>query len=51
MCNSREDRSSGCFNLFIPLSVSPEKPTVGGQRERGGLGLLQGASTPLRKHT
>ncbi|XP_014005932.2 sentrin-specific protease 2 isoform X1 [Salmo salar] len=26
-----------------------EKPTVGGQRERGGLGLLQGASPPLRK--
>ncbi|XP_071243880.1 sentrin-specific protease 2-like isoform X2 [Salvelinus alpinus] len=25
-----------------------EKPTVGGQRERGGLGLLQGASTPLQ---
>nr|XP_046180294.1 sentrin-specific protease 2-like isoform X3 [Oncorhynchus gorbuscha] len=28
-----------------------EKPTVGGQRERGGLGLLQGASPPLRKHS
>ncbi|XP_029521148.2 sentrin-specific protease 2-like isoform X1 [Oncorhynchus nerka] len=28
-----------------------EKPTVGGQRERGGLGLLQGASPPLRKNT
>ncbi|XP_038835847.1 sentrin-specific protease 2-like isoform X4 [Salvelinus namaycush] len=25
-----------------------EKPTVGGQREKGGLGLLQGASTPLQ---
>ncbi|XP_038854087.1 sentrin-specific protease 2-like isoform X3 [Salvelinus namaycush] len=28
-----------------------EKPTVGGQRERGGLSLLQGASPPLRKHS
>uniref|UniRef100_A0A4W5M331 SUMO specific peptidase 2 n=1 Tax=Hucho hucho TaxID=62062 RepID=A0A4W5M331_9TELE len=28
-----------------------EKPTVGGQRERGGLGLLQGASSPLRKYS